>query len=457
VRLLFDRGTVLLRDPPAGLDGGQVPGALWDPRVRAFRAPAYRHRELAARLVRLGVRFSDETRTTGQPVEGWSSPELRPYQETALKMWTLSQQRGVIVLPTGSGKTRVAIAAMARSQRRTLIMVPTRVLVDQWRSSLAKWWPGAIGCYGNGARELGPITVATFESAFRHMAELGNRFELLVVDEIHHFGHGMRDEALEMCLAPARLGLSATPGRLERVSELVGPVVYELGIEDLAGSALAELDRVVLHVELEPEERAIYERLVSLYKPQQRLFWASNPRATWSDFVRAASRSQDGRRALAAWREAHRLVAYPAQKQAALTELLARHRDARILIFTADVATACAVSRQHLIMPLTASIVRREREAALDAFRQGRLTTLVSARVLNEGVDVPDAEVGIILGGTLGAREHVQRIGRLLRPAPGKRATSYELVVRQTAEAITASRRRQTLVTDQAAPLLSSW
>lgn len=53
---------------------------------------------------------------------------------------------------------------------------------------------------------------------------------------------------------------------------------------------------------------------------------------------------------------------------------------------------------------------------------------IASARVLNEGIDVPDARVAIVTGGTLGAREHVQRLGRVLRPAPGKRAVAYEVV-----------------------------
>ena len=79
----------------------------------------------------------------------------------------------------------------------------------------------------------------------------------------------------------------------------------------------------------------------------------------------------------------------------------------------------------------------------LKAYREGQIRALVSCRVLNEGMDVPDAEVAIILGGTQGAREHIQRIGRILRPNPGKRAQVYEIVCRGTLEvrqSITRSR-----------------
>ena len=73
------------------------------------------------------------------------------------------------------------------------------------------------------------------------------------------------------------------------------------------------------------------------------------------------------------------------------------------------------------------------------------LRALVSAQVLNEGIDVPDADVGIIVAGRLGRREHVQRVGRLLRPAQDKTALVYELVMKETAEVGQSSRRGEAL------------
>jgi superfamily II DNA or RNA helicase len=167
--------------------------------------------------------------------------------------------------------------------------------------------------------------------------------------------------------------------------------------------------------------------------------------------MRAAARTAEGRHALGAWREARRLLALTDAKRRTLRALLARHRDARVLVFTADNASAYAIAREHLIMPLTCDVGRPERDAVLDAFRQGRLRALVSSRVLNEGLDVPDADVGVVIGGALGEREHVQRVGRLLRPSPGKRALVYELVTRHTIEVRQAWRRRQGLVSRRSA------
>ena len=95
---------------------------------------------------------------------------------------------------------------------------------------------------------------------------------------------------------------------------------------------------------------------------------------------------------------------------------------------------------------LTCDVGRKEREAVLGRLREGTIRTIVSSRVLNEGLDVPEAEVAIVTGGTLGDGEHVQRVGRLLRPLAGKRALVYELVTRGTFEEKQAARRGRRLV-----------
>jgi len=116
-----------------------------------------------------------------------------------------------------------------------------------------------------------------------------------------------------------------------------------------------------------------------------------------------------------------------------------------VLVFTSDKDAAYRIAQEHLVMPITADIRGAERDAALTAFREGRIRALVSSRVLNEGFDVPDADVGIVVGGALGEGEHVQRIGRLLRPGPGKTAFVYELATRGTAEVAAARRKRNGL------------
>jgi superfamily II DNA or RNA helicase len=180
---------------------------------------------------------------------------------------------------------------------------------------------------------------------------------------------------------------------------------------------------------------------VGVYRRAFDAIRAARPALSWDELCRLAAGTDEGRRGLAAWRKARRLLSFPAAKRAALASLLARHRDRRTLVFVADNDAAYRIAREHLVMPITCDVSRGERQAAIDAFAEGRLRALVSSQVLNEGLDVPGADVGVIVGGRLGGREHVQRIGRVLRPAEGKRAIVYELVVQGTAEVRQAERR----------------
>jgi len=142
--------------------------------------------------------------------------------------------------------------------------------------------------------------------------------------------------------------------------------------------------------------------------------------------------------ALAAWRRAHQTAAYPDGKSRVVRSLLGRHAGGRTLIFTPDNATTYAIAVGHGASPITCDTKRRERKRVLEEFTAGGIGALVSAQVLNEGLDVPEADTGIIVGGAGGQREFTQRLGRLLRPAAGKRARIYDLV---TAASVDARRR----------------
>jgi superfamily II DNA or RNA helicase len=304
-----------------------------------------------------------------------------------------------------------------------------------------------IGCYGDGERTLAPITLATIESAWRHADVLGDRFGLVIVDEVHDMGNGVRDEALEMNLAGARLGLTATPARgesqLARLRELVGPVICEMAVRELTGGVLAPLRAMVLTLDLNAEERRRYDELMGLFRAEAAQWRELVDLGAWSDLTRALAQTEDGRKALTAWRQARKLIAFTDSKSVVLGALLACHRDSRTLVFTADNDSAYAVAREHLVMPITCDIGRAERADALAAFERGDLRALVSARVLNEGIDVPAADVAVVVSAGLGEREHVQRVGRLLRPHPGKTAVVYELVARGTFEVAQSRRRRK--------------
>jgi superfamily II DNA or RNA helicase len=442
MRIRFDRGTLVLEAEGDGEDPSQIPGATWDDDVRAWRAPAASHADVLVRCADRRVRISDEiapARITG----GWSLPQLRWYQTRALDAWAAAGRRGVIALPTGSGKTLVAIAAIARLAVATLIIVPTRVLLDQWARALALVYPNPIGRLGDGDHQILPLTVATYASAAIWAPRIGDQFGFVVVDEAHHVGAWCPSEVLEMLPAAARLGLTATPPETATtLAAHVGDVVYALSIDDLSGDALAPYELRTVPIALVPEERVRYRvmrsRFASAYRDHAQQFG----RGDWNEFMRAVLRSPDARDGFEAWRTYRSLLAYSEGKRSAVREILARHAGERTLVFTSDNATAYTIARELLIMPITHEIDRKERAQVLAKFRTGELSVLVSSQVLDEGLDVPDADIAIIVGGTASARRHVQRIGRVLRPRAGKRAIIYELATEESTELGYVQRRR---------------
>jgi superfamily II DNA or RNA helicase len=293
----------------------------------------------------------------------------------------------------------------------------------------------------------------TFESAFRQMDSLGDRFALLIVDEVHHFASGLRGEALEACAAPYRLGLTATAPDTESagartLEDLVGPVVFAMSIGDLTGSHLAAFEVVRLRVALTNEERGQYHRLSRAFFELRDSLLRAHPVLDWDATLRSMSRTATGQRAIQSWQRAVALAAFPRAKRELAASLIERHRADKTLVFAAHAADARVLSCDNLVPAITAAIGREERDSILARFRDGRLRCLVSARVLNEGVDVPDANVAILLGGALGVREQVQRVGRVLRPSPGKQAIVYDVATDGTVDARRSDRKWRRLAAE---------
>ena len=163
----------------------------------------------------------------------------------------------------------------------------------------------------------------------------------------------------------------------------------------------------------------------------------------WAQFIQLSSRSRHGRRAWAAWREQRRIALQSKAKLDQLGIILEAHREAQVIIFTADNDTVYALSRRHLIPALTHQTPGPERRRILQAFNQSSLRAVVTSRVLNEGVDMPAASVGVVLSGSGSVREHVQRLGRILRRADGKEAILYEVITAGTSEEYTSDKRRE--------------
>ncbi|MCW3981748.1 MAG: DEAD/DEAH box helicase family protein, partial [Candidatus Bathyarchaeota archaeon] len=164
----------------------RVPNSSWDSRVGAFRAMAIHYPEVLEFLARSGLDFKDEVLDSPPCPELTGRTRLRKYQKEALRSWLSAGKRGVIVLPTGSGKTVVAMAAISELNAPTIVLVPTIDLMEQWRVRLRKEFHVEIGAYGGGENTCKAITVSTYDSAYLRAEELGNKFVLAIFDEVHH-------------------------------------------------------------------------------------------------------------------------------------------------------------------------------------------------------------------------------------------------------------------------------
>ena len=446
VRLAFHAGTLELSGLPE--DAAIVPPAFrWDARSACHRAPAIAYADVVRALVRAKVPYEDAARAYPEAPPARALAELRSYQADALAAWERARCRGVVVLPTGAGKTLVALAAIDKKRRSALVVAPTLDLVRQWYDQLSAAFPCPIGLVGGGEHDVQAITVTTYDSAYLHVEHLGARFGMLVFDEAHHLPSASYALAARLAIAPFRLGLTATPdrteGRDQQMTELVGPIVFQLDINELSGDFLADYETERVVVRLTDEERAAYDEARGVYRAfvVAQGIRMSSPQG-WSEFIMRSARSDEGRRAMDAYRR-QRAIAFAAPaKLDVVARLLARHAGERTILFTQDNATAYAASRRFLVPVITHQTKVKERSEILARFARGEYGAVATSKVLNEGVDVPDASVAIVVSGSGSVREHVQRLGRVLRKKGDKRARLYELVSEGTSETHTSERRR---------------
>lgn len=448
LKINFDKGTLILQNVPEALQS-QLPDILWDERTLTFRAPAYRYRRIVSQLRAHDIIYEDTAREfTIEPFTHQKSITPYPYQTEAIDAWHANGQRGVVSLPTGAGKTFIAILLIAETQRPTLVHVPTIDLMHQWHAVLTEHFGQEIGRYGGGQHELQDITVTTYQSAVMHAPYYGNRFGFVIFDECHHLPGEQYQYAAISSIAPFRLGLTATPERVDgkesRLYALVGECCYEAKVQELSGKTLSEYRVMTIAVEMEDTERVQYKAARGIYLSflkQAKINMGTQ--SGWRTFLWKASQSDEGRAAFKAYLTQKQLSFASTTKQEWVWKLIQRHRGDRIIIFTQDNETAYQIGTRFFLPVLTHQTKPKERNDFLNGFRDGTYSILVTSKVLNEGVDVPEANVAIIVSGSGSVREHVQRLGRILRKREGKQAVLYELISKQTGEHSVNRRRRQ--------------
>ncbi len=441
-QLQYDKGTIIIRG------NVRVPNSSWDSRVEAFRTLGLHYPEILRFLNASKLDFIDNVLDLPPCPQLEGKTVLRAYQQQAFKTWLNAGKRGIIVLPTGAGKTVVGLAAISHVNAPSIVMVPTIDLMEQWRTILAEEFEVEVGSYGGGAHNLKAVTVSTYDSAYLKAEELGNKFKLAIFDEVHHLPAPSYRQIGELFASPFRMGLTATyvreDGGHKLLPPLVGPVVFELKPKDLAGTHLSHYTLEKIVVDLQWQEQSEYERNYGVFadylkKKRIKLRNAKD----FQRFIMRTGTDPDARRALLARNAALDIALNASSKVKALKDLLADNMFEKTLIFTKHNKLVYKISRQFLIPAITHQTSKEERSQILSRFKSGVYSKVVTSKVLDEGIDVPDATFGVILSGTGSSREFIQRLGRLLRKRKGKKARLVEIVSKKTREMKISQRRKK--------------
>ena len=421
---------------------------LFDERNKGYRCQGILYRKLILELIKEKIPFEDDVKNYKKlSLKNFNIPQPYNYQSEALETW-LNSKWGVIVLPTGAGKSILGGMAIHKISRSTLVLVPTIDLMRQWKKNLTDIFRQKIGALGGGEFEILDITVSTYDSARIHLNKLGNNFGMVIFDECHHLPSPAYAEIARTLIAPYRIGLTATPPeeeeRMAVLNELCGEIKFNKEILELSGKYLSEYEVRTITVNLSAEEKSLYDHHRNIYLSfrSQAQLWGMGKLEKWEQFVALASRTKKGRDALKSFGIQKQLFIAAREKFVYLIDILLRHSQDKVLIFTHDNKTAYYISCLLMLPLLTHVSSPVERKKTLRNFRSGRWPFLVSSRVLNEGVDIPDANVAVIVSGTGTVREHVQRLGRILRKQKSKKAILYEIITVDTGEVNTSRRRR---------------
>lgn len=381
-----------------------------------------------------------------------SNVKLRDYQQDAVENWCI-EKRGSIVLPTGAGKTIIGLKIIEIVNLPTLIIVPTLDLIKQWTKVLSQSFDIEIGNIGGGTENIQAITVSTYDSAYLKAPSIGNKFLLMVFDEVHHLPAPSYRLIAETFVAPFRLGLTATIEREDHLEDdfpyLIGKSTFKITAKELAkNNYLAEYTIERKQTFMSPKEYLKYKENMTIYHTcLRKIGLKMNSHNTFKRLIMISSNNKLARRALVARNKAIDIALNSKSKMDEIRKILGENKDIKTIIFTQHNKLVYEISNDFLIPFITHKSSKEEREDVLTGFKDGRYKAIVTSKVLDEGIDVPDAQVGILVSGTGSSREFIQRLGRLLRPKnDNNQARLFEIVSGGTSEALTSERRHRNIM-----------
>lgn len=393
-----------------------------------------------------------------------SRVDLYAWQNEALVAWRQRDRLGVVEAVTGTGKTMVGLAAAQESLAdggKVQIIVPTVELLRQWQAEVKKRIPSArIGQLGDGRHDSWSscdVLVSTVHSASAYDPGLAPRASLLIADECHRYGSESFAEALDTRFK-RRLGLSATYLRLDSgnadfLDPYFGETCFRMDYRRaIADDVTAHFKVALVGVQFSPSERVAYDRANKEAGEAQR--WLIDTGMVRSepfgDFMKDVVKLSEGQHGRATWKarlflkqfaERRRILAETSAKRRQLGQLIPALAAAdRSIVFTQTIEAAedavALLSREDLTAAaIHSGMDASERRSTLGRFADGRLSVIAAPQVLDEGIDVPAADLAVIVAASKTKRQMIQRMGRVLRRKPdGRLARFVVLYVEHTSE-----------------------
>jgi superfamily II DNA or RNA helicase len=446
VLLEYQKGTIVVK----GLDS--LPFTTPDSRTNYLYSNGINYKKITEYLNGKNIKYDDRVLDL-LPLGDLPKikVKLRDYQLEAIKNWCL-EKMGSIVLPTGAGKTIIGLKIIEIVNSPTLIIVPTLDLIKQWTKILSRNFDIEIGNIGGGIENIQPITVSTYDSAYIKAPWIGNKFLLIVFDEVHHLPAPSYRLIAETFVAPYRLGLTATIEREDHLEQdfpyLIGKSTFQITAKELAENKyLANYIIERKKTFMSSEEYLKYKESMTIYYTcLKKIGLKMNSNNAFKRLIMMSTNNTMARRALVARNNAIDIALNSRSKINEIRKILGENKDVKTIIFTQHNKLVYEISNDFLIPFITHKSSKEEREDVLTGFKDGRYKAIVTSKVLDEGIDVPDAQLGILVSGTGSSREFIQRLGRLLRPKnDNNEARLIEIISSGTSETVTSERRHRNI------------
>jgi superfamily II DNA or RNA helicase len=364
-------------------------------------------RQLITTCRRLDITYTVEDRRRSlPPVDYAFNGQLRPFQKQAVQHM-LRKEFGTLNSPTGSGKTVMALYILAQRRQPALIIVHTADLARQWSERIETFLNipvKEIGRIGGGKKKIGEkITVALVQSLYKCAETVAPQVGHLIVDECHRTPSRTFTDAVTEFDARYMLGLSATPWRRDNLSKLIfwhlGDVHHQVEKNDLIRTGqVLPADIIFRETEFKP-----------YYDPVQE----------YSKMLSELTLDDDRNRLIAA-----DIAAEAASHPGICLVLTDRKKHCDSL---------AALLRYGFSLPvdiLTGDLNAGERQQVMDRLQEGRIKVLIATgQLIGEGFDCRELTTLFMATPVRFSGRIIQYLGRILRPAPGKkRARVFDYV-----------------------------